>query len=291
MMARRIFLAALVAGFVWPTIAAEVVPPAGLPDADGWRHEELRRWKASEANQGVAVDGQFFYAIDNRAIGKYRKDNGERVSGWEGDKEGPIKHLNAGVVLDGKLYCAHSNFPSLPEQSSIEIWEAATMKHVGQQCFENPPGSLTWAVQRSGEWFACFAHYKKTSDPARTQVVKFDAHWKPLAGWKFSAALIHRFGGNSSSGGAFGPGGNLFVTGHDARELYVLDFPTAGAELTWRATIPISAAGQAFAWDERDSGILYSIDRKTREVIVSRVSIHGGSSETGKPVPTGKGQE
>ncbi len=47
--------------------------PAAVPDAGNWRHEELRRFKAAEANQGVAV-----YAIDNHALGKYRKDTGAR---------------------------------------------------------------------------------------------------------------------------------------------------------------------------------------------------------------------
>src|ERR1051325_11176835 len=88
--------------------------------AGEWRHEELRRFKAAEANQGVAVDDQHFYAITNHAIGKYRKDTGERVASWDGGGSGTLKHLNAGVVLDGKLYCAHSNFPDLPEQSSVE---------------------------------------------------------------------------------------------------------------------------------------------------------------------------
>ncbi len=46
---------------------------AAGPDADGGRHEELRRFKAAEANQGAAV-----YAIDNHALGKYRKDTSAR---------------------------------------------------------------------------------------------------------------------------------------------------------------------------------------------------------------------
>lgn len=267
--------------------ATIVFPDAGLAEGSGaasWRHEELRRFPADEANQGVAVDAGFFYAIDNHAIGKYRKDTGARVAGWEGGKGGPIKHLNAGVVLDGKLYCAHSNFPDLPEQSSVEIWDAGTMQHVGEQRFANPPGSLTWVDRRDGAWFACFAHYQKTSDPARTRVVKFDAEWEPLTGWTFPSELIQRFAGNSSSGGAFGPGGHLFVTGHDARELYVLEMSNLHTELQWRATIPISAAGQAFAWDPASLGVLYSIERKTREVIVSRIT--GGTTaveEEGEP--------
>lgn len=239
--------------------------------AGDWQHTELRRFNAAEANQGVAVDKQHFYAITNHAIGKYRKDNGERVAGWDGDKNGRIKHLNAGVVFDGKLYCAHSNFPALPEKSSVEIWDTATMQPIDKQVFDDPPGSLTWVDRKDGAWFACFAHYKKTSDPAKSVVVKFGTQWQEQARWHFPAKLIERFAGNSSSGGSFGPGGHLFVTGHDATELYVLDVPASGDELVWSATIPISAAGQAFAWDRGEDGVLYSIQRKTKEVILSQI--------------------
>ncbi len=235
------------------------------------QHTELRRFKAAEANQGVAVDAQHFYAITNHVIGKYRKDNGERVAGWEGAKDGRIKHLNAGIVLDGKLYCAHSNFPALPEESSVEIWDTATMQPVDKHVFEKPTGSLTWVDRKDGAWFACFAHYKQTSDPAKSCVVKFNDQWQEQARWSFPIKLIERFAGMSSSGGSFGPGGHLFVTGHDAKELYVLDVPASSGELQWLSTIPISAAGQAFAWDRGEDGVLYSIQRKTKEVIVSRI--------------------
>ena len=267
---------ALLCTFVGHSFAAE---PTGNAAAGEWRHEELRRFPAEEAKQGVAVDAEFFYVIDNHTIGKYRKDTGARVAGWEGEKGGPIKHLNAGVVLDGKLFCAHSNFPEMPEQSSIEIWDTKTMQHAGEHRFDKPPGSLTWVDRRDGMWFACFAHYRMTSDPALTRVIKYDAQWRQLASWTFPATLIQRFAGNSSSGGAFGPGGHLFVTGHDARELYVLDLPENGAELLWRATIPIAAAGQAFAWDPSQAGLLYSIGRKTREVIVSRIAAQAAPGE------------
>ena len=206
MHARLILRLAGIAIVCWPVLAApQPAPPKEGADAS-LQQTELHRFKAPEANQGVAVDAECFYAITNSAIGKYRKDTGERVGGWEGGKDGNIKHLNAGVALDGKLYCAHSNFPNLPEQSSVEIWNTATMQHVDQYQFETPPGSLTWIVRRDGFWFACFAHYKKTSDPALTQVIKFDAQWKPLATWKFPAALIERFGGPQKAMNVGAPG-------------------------------------------------------------------------------------
>lgn len=239
----------------------------GGAKASEWTHEEIGRFPAAEANQGVAVDDTHFYAITNNRIGKYRRSDGVQVAHWEGR----LKHLNAGIVLDGRLYCAHSNFPDMPERSSVEIWDAATLQHVERHEFENPPGSLTWVDRHDGAWHACFAHYRKTSDPAKTRVVKFDAAWKPLAEWRFPAALVERFAGSSSSGGGFGPHGKLYVTGHDARELYVLSLPAGGGEMSWEDTIPISAAGQAFAWDHSKPGTLFSVQRKTREVIESQV--------------------
>jgi hypothetical protein len=255
----------------WACMLASGVA-ADFPGADGWKHEELRRFKAAEAKQGVAVDAEFFYAIDNYAIGKYRKETGERIAGWDGGKGGRIQHLNAGMVLNGKLYCAHSNFPKLPEESSVEIWDTATMQPTGSHRFEAPPGSLTWALPRSNEWFTCFAHYKSTSDPAKSQVVRYDAEWKRLASWSFPPELVQRFDKNSSSGGGFGPENKLFVTGHDAKELYVLAIPETGSTLKWTATIPISAAGQAFNWDPVKPGEFWSINRGSREVIVSRIT-------------------
>lgn len=144
-----------------PAAAAPKGPEDTAPSkpAGAWRHEELRRFKAEEARQGVAVDAEFFYAITNEAIGKYRKDNGAKAGEWKDTNEG-----------------------------------------------------------------------------------------------------------------SFGPDGNLFITGHDAQELYVLGPPRKGADIPWKAAIPISAHGQAFAWDRAEKGILYSIERKTHEVIVSRIT-------------------
>lgn len=236
-----------------------------------WQHEELKRFKADEAHQGVAVDTEHFYAITNAAIGKYRKDSGERVGGWK-ETQGRIKHLNAGIVLDGKLWCAHSNYPEMPMKSSVEVFDPKTMQPLESIDLTSVGGSLTWVDRRDGWWYACFAQYAKTGDPARTRVVRFDSNWKPTAEIRFPAEMVARFGKNSSSGGNFGPDRHLYITGHDAQELYVMDLPVADDVWAWKTAIPISAHGQAFAWDRSEGSVLYSIDRKTHEVIVSRVT-------------------
>lgn len=258
--------------------ASSTAPVAAIPDAAGWRFTELRRIPAVEARQGVAADGEFLYAISNHAIGKYRKTTGERVGGWECPEGEPLIHLNAGVVRDGRLICAHSNYPAVPMTSSVEIWDTATMRPVASHSLGRTDGSLTWIDWRDGRWVACFVHYgRKGGEPGRgpewTRLVAFDTEWRETGGWSFPPALIARIGerGYSVSGGAFGPGGRLFVTGHDHPELYVLELPAAGPTLRWVATVPIAAQGQAFGWDPQDPNVLYTIGRGERAVIVGRL--------------------
>jgi hypothetical protein len=95
------------------------------------------------------------------------------------------------------------------------------------------------------------------------------------AGWALPPALLARFGerGYSASGGAFGLGGHLYLTGHDNTELYVVDFPAAGSVLKWIATIPFPSEGQAFCFAPEEPSHLYSILKRTKEVIVGRVTV------------------
>ena len=96
--------------------------------AAGWRSEEVRRFAAPEANQAVAVDASHFYAIGNHVVAKYDKKTGKRLAAWEGEKARPLIHLNSGIVRNGILYCAHSNYPGIPMVSSIEMWNTKTMR-------------------------------------------------------------------------------------------------------------------------------------------------------------------
>jgi hypothetical protein len=182
-------------------------PPIGQLTTPGWRYEELRRFKAPEAGQGVAVDREFFYAINNHTIGKYRKTTGERVAQWEGGKGGEIIHINAGFVRDGRLYGIHSNFPGVPMLSSLELFDTATLKHVGSQSFGRMDGSFTWLDRvteatagrgngpAAGRWIACFVHYgdkgaEPNRDAAWTQIIAFDDEWRRVAGWALPPDLI-----------------------------------------------------------------------------------------------------
>lgn len=258
----------------------------GVRQAMASEERLLARFPAPEARQGVAVDGEHVYVISNHSIGKYEKGSFRKVASWECPEGRPLTHLNAGIVMDGKLYCAHSNYPGVPMTSSLEVWDTETLAHVETRSFGPMIGSLTWLDRRDGSWYACFAHYanrarEPSRDPSWTTLVRFDENWQRQEAWVFPPELVERFGNYSSSGGAFGPDGRLYVTGHDNQELYVLEFPAGGSTLQWVSTIPIAAEGQAFAWDPSEPWTLYSIVKRERTVIVSRIEENGpqGSGE------------
>jgi len=241
---------------------------------------ELRRYPAIEARQGVAADADFLYPVSNFALGKYRKDTGERVASWECPEGDPLTHLNSGVVYQDRIYCAHSNYPGVPHLSSIEVWDTTTLRHVASHSLGRTDGSLTWVDRRNGHWIACFVHYaKRGGEPGRgpewTRLVELDDEWRETGGWGLPADLAARLGsrGYSLSGGAVGPDGNLYVTGHDETELHVLAFPTAGPALRWITTIHIPAEGQGFAWDPVDRGLIHFILKRTKEVITGRIDL------------------
>jgi hypothetical protein len=236
--------------------------------------EVVRRFHAAEANQGVAVDASFFYAIGDAAIGKYDKRSGERVSGWK-DTTGQITHLNGGMILGDQLYCAHSNYPETPMVSSLEVFETERMTHVRSIALPPGVGSATWVDRTNDDWWVTFANYagkggEPGKGPEQTMLVRFDREWQRRESWTFPATVVSRWDGMSSSGGTWVPGKGLYTTGHHARELYVLDLPESGHELLLKRIVPFESAGQGIAVDRSD-GLLYSIQRSSREVIVSKL--------------------
>ena len=255
------------------TFGLSAAPSVSAQDSSS-RFEEVRRFSTEEATQGVAVDERHFYAISNRRIGKYDKHTGQRVGGWEGARDGPIIHLDSGIVLDGLLYCAHSNYPGVPMVSSIEVFETETLEHVGSHSFGILGGSATWIDHADGYWWIAFGHYAgrggvPDQGPAWTNLVKFDASWRRVAGYVYPSEVVERFEDMSNSGGTWGEDGRLYATGHDEGAVFVLSVPTAGSVLTLHEVIPVGAEGQGIAWDRSAPGTLYSIIRSTGEVVVS----------------------
>lgn len=246
-----------------------------LAVADQQAAVELRRMPAPEAHQGVAADARSVFAIDNSVVARYDKRSGRRLAEWRGDPQ-RFKHLNSCIVRARQLICAASNYPETPMSSMVLWFDTRTLRLQRTLPLQSGFGSLTWLDQRGGEWWAGFAHYDgKGGEPGRshreTVVVRYSAAFKPLASYRFPGSVLDRFAPKSTSGGAWGTDGLLYVTGHDRPELYVLRLPQNGAVLTHVATIATPTGGQAIAWDPADARMLWSIERKSSDLVASRV--------------------
>jgi hypothetical protein len=271
---RSLAFAALVLAAL-PALAEDAGPPRGSS-------ELLQRFPIEEARQAVGVDAEAFYAVDNTAIAKYDKKTGKLIARWEGGTDSGTIHLDSAVVVDGRLYAAHSNYPAWPMASSVEVWDAARLKHVESHSLGIARGALTWLDRDAeGRWWGTFARYNRIPDRSPiahgdkrdTRLVRFDADWRVAEAWGFPDALLEKFGDMSNSGGSWGPDGRLYVTGHDKPELYVLELPDFGSTLKWVGTIPAAIGGQGIAFDRSRPGLLYGIIRRKEgnAVTVSRL--------------------
>lgn len=234
----------------------------------------VQEFHVKEAKQAVAVDSRHFYVINNSTIRKYSKTGGTLVATWDGTKQG-IVHLNSGVIIKGKLYCANSNYPDQPMTSSVEIFDVCTLQHTGTHSFGIAwPGSLTWLDQKDGAWYAGFAEYSGRNasagrDGRWTTLVKYDRDWRQLEAWVYPQHLLNRFAPMSNSGGTWGRDGLLYLTGHDHPEVYVVKVPASGYTLEYLRTIPLTIAGQGIAMDRtlKNKSVLWGINRAKRTVI------------------------
>lgn len=229
--------------------------------------EEITQWvktraiTAPEANQAAAADDRYLYAIDNARVARYDRKTGARVDASTGDAQ----HLNSGFLYEGKLYCAHSNYPRTPEQSEIKALNPATMELTTYHDFGNFGGSLTWCVHEADHWWCNFARYGKVN--AETFLVKFDDQWREQARYTYPKEVIARLGAYSISGGVWREK-ELLVTDHDHRRLYRLRLPKEGTLLELLGEIPSPFPGQGIASDPVTKGLI-GVDRAKREMVLA----------------------
>ncbi|MCA9137727.1 MAG: alpha/beta hydrolase [Planctomycetales bacterium] len=236
---------------------------------------EIGRFQVPEAHQAVAVDATSIFAISNRTIARYAKqpagDDKEPLAKWTAEAGSPIIHLNSGFVCDDRLYCANSNWPAKPLENSVEVYSADSLRHLESIAFSESSGAINWIDRHHGAWWIVFAFYGE-ADVRKTRLVRYDDQWNETGTWSFPESVITRFLPNSNSGGGFAPNGQLFVTGHDHGELYVLEVPGRGEKLVHVATIDAPIAGQGIAWDHSHPGTLFGIVRSKHEVVSMQVS-------------------
>ena len=254
----KIFLTSII--FLW------------LTDNNAQQYVEVASFDAYTARQAVAVDNEFFYAINNTMIVKYNRQ-GDSITSQSYAQSSPLpglKHLNSGIIVNGKLYCAHSNYPELPMVSSIEIFDTETLDHTGSISFGIDVGSCTWILPCKDGWYVFFAHYEKMQpgrDVSWSQLVNFDFKWSKTQAWVLPKELLPKVSPYSLSG-AILIDGVFYCTGHDAKECYLLKIPDKGPYLEWKGTVSVPFEGQGIAVDE--SGDLWGISRKRKKVVSAK---------------------
>ncbi|MEN6295821.1 MAG: hypothetical protein ABFD61_06820 [Chloroherpetonaceae bacterium] len=240
------------------------------------KFETIQTFQTNEARQGVAVDSNYFYTINSNSIGKYNKKNGDLISEWK-DTTNSIIHFDGGVIVNQKLYCAHSNYPEVPMTSSIEIFNKENLEHISSHSFGIKYGSCTWADYYNDYWWVCFANYDKfepviNKDNSWTVLIKFDENWNEIESWTFPKKVLQEFKPMSCSGGSWGPDGYLYVTGHDSAKVYVLQLPRMGSVLELVKTMNVGFKGQGIAWDRFDKNCFYGIIKNENVVIKSKLN-------------------
>ncbi|MEU8835771.1 hypothetical protein [Streptomyces sp900116325] len=265
-------------GFESAEASVQALPKAAAAAPATYSATLKQTFDAFDARQGVAVDGKYFYAVNNQTITKHDKVTGKPLLQFVGDSDGPIIHMDSATVVGHKLYAATSNYNVTPEKSSVEVFDTRTMKHIDTFSFGIYRGSLTWLDRHDGAWWAAFANYDKppagSTEPYgktdNTQIVKLDDHFQVTQSWTLPQELLDKVRPMSNSGGSWGPDGRLWITGHDYDEAYVMDVPSEGSDLRWVATVKIpNVEGQAIAWDRSTrSPELWTIKRSTDQVLV-----------------------
>ncbi|KAL7561708.1 hypothetical protein ACA910_016470 [Epithemia clementina (nom. ined.)] len=240
-------------------------------------------WETTgDANQGVAVDDNYIYAVDNRRITKMNKTSGEHLLQWDGDEDFPDGHFDSGEIVDGFLYCSNSNWPLWPMASSVEIFDPATMEHVATHSFGITLGSFTWLSWNAAEnsWYGAFANYDRYQSGAmdsygkgyNTQIARMSADtFQILELFEIPLEVRETFDIMSNSGGSWGPDGYLYISGHDLPQVYVMEKPIIGHTLHLVAVIDVpDIEGQGIAWDRwTEEPTLYGIYRPNKTVIVT----------------------
>ena len=224
----------------------------------GW--EAAGSIASEHATQAAAADAKFAYAVSNTTVAQYDRTTGKQIqTGTMPD----AKHLNSAYVHDGKIYCAHSNYPKTPHESDIRVFDPATGKLTLFHRFREPPGSLVWCVVRDGRWWCCFAHYG--NENAKTALVEFADGFRERRRWTFPNEVVADWDGMSTSGGIW-DGDSLIVSHHHFRVLYRLTVPKVGDELQFVEALRCPFPGQGIAIDPKTGGLV-GIDRGKKSIV------------------------
>lgn len=226
----------------------------------------------TNANQGVAVDNNYYYTISNTRITKHEKQTGTFIAEWSADLSKAeykhFKHMNSGTVVGDLLYVAHSRYKEDPNNNTLEIFnvKGSSLTHKKTISMPGKYGSFTWADKHAdGSWWICYAVYGKGLNQ-KTKLVKcksINDVFVEEKSWFFPKEVVENWGDMSCSGGSWGPDGKLYTTGHDYKKAFVLEVDNTGQLIHVETKNNMGFFGQAIAWDRYSSKpLLWGIEKR-----------------------------
>jgi hypothetical protein len=264
-------IACLTIGFPGPLLAEQPASAStSLPLHAGWT--TAARIATPHATQAAAADERHLYAISNTSVARIDRRTGRLLATAS---HPTTKHLNSGFVHEGRLYCAHSNYPATPHASDIRVYDPADDGLDVFHVFADPPGSLVWCVKKDGNWWCCFAHYG--NDNHQTCLVEYAEGGleRELRRFLFPHQVVADWDGMSASGGIW-LGDEILASHHHFRVLYRLRLPRQSQQvLELVEAVACPFPGQGFAVDPAAVGLaatdgcvsLVGIDRPGRAIV------------------------
>ena len=249
-------------------------PPATYPSPD-----PTQSFFSIDAVQGIAVDERHVCALSGRNVSRHDKWSGMALTRSAPSKgDAGIVHLNGGVIHDGRLIAAHSDWPALPTRSSVEVWNTETLERVRTYSFGTRRGAFTRLDRHAGCWWGAFTDYGQLArehpleqtarDFAGTRLVKMSDEFDILRTWTYPIGLLERFAPMSNTRGSRGPDSRLYLTGYDQSEAYIVTLPSTANELVWVETVDLpKIEGQEIAWDRSvESAVFHGVNRSRRQI-------------------------
>ena len=110
-----------------------------------------------DAQNGVVVGSENFYAINSTSISKHDLRTGNFIKQVDFSKHPRINNLNSGVVVRNNLYVANSQSTEKHRRNTIEVFnkDLVYLYHIN---VTGNTGVLTWIDYYDGKWWGCFAH-------------------------------------------------------------------------------------------------------------------------------------
>ena len=232
-----------------------------------------------DAVQGIAIDKNNFFPINVKSISKHDINTGKKIKQLNLSSHPRINKLHDGVSVGNKLFICNQKEN---KKNTIEVFNK-NLEHQYHINVSGDKGVLTWIDYFQDKWWGCFSHFKQdtqytivvefytstsaigadslmTRDTKRTlDVEKPEPNWHIRNRWFLPFKVHQSFSPNSCSGGSFDSKGNLYLTSHYKKQLYVMGFHPTSPMMNLNHVKTVGINGQGISWD-RKRNILIGIN-------------------------------